>query len=110
MAIDDARLSEARVVDGAKLLPAADTALALSALEGWVLVDEGRAIQREFTTKSFVRAQAIAALAGGIGEMANHHPDISYGWGYARIRFTTHSAGGVTLNDLICAARLNAVC
>ena len=103
-------IADARIVDGAPLLPGDETALALKSLEGWTLVDEGRAIERAFATKSFVRAQAIAVLAGGIGEMANHHPDISYGWGYARVRYTTHSAGGVTLNDLICAARLNAVC
>ena len=103
-------IADARIVDGAPLLPADETALALKNLEGWALVDDGRAIERAFATKSFVRAQAIAAQAGGIGEMANHHPDISYGWGYARVRYSTHSAGGVTMNDLICAARLNAVC
>lgn len=103
-------ISDARIIDGAPLLPGDETALALKSLEGWALVDDGRAIERAFTTKSFVKAQAIAVLAGGIGEMANHHPDISYGWGYARVRYTTHSAGGITMNDLICAARLNAVC
>ena len=40
-------------------------------------------------------------------EAANHHPDIAFGWGHASVAFTTHSAKGVTLNDLIMAARLN---
>lgn len=102
-------LAEGKIIDGAALAAPEQVTEALAALDGWVQVAEDRAIEREFTTKSFVRAQAIACLAGGIGEMANHHPDISYGWGYCRVRFSTHSAGGVTLNDLICAARLNAV-
>ncbi|MDN3713406.1 4a-hydroxytetrahydrobiopterin dehydratase [Paracoccus cavernae] len=80
----------------------------LAALEGWSLIEEGRAIGRRLDTKSFLRAQALAMVAGGIADLANHHPDISYGWGYCSLRFTTHSAGGVTMNDLICAARVNA--
>ena len=46
-------------------------------------------------------------LAAWQAEAANHHPDIAFGWGQASVTFTTHSAGGVTLNDLIMAAKLN---
>lgn len=102
-------LAEDRIIDNAPLLSETDLAPALAGLEGWHLVNDGRAIERAFATKTFARAQAIACLAGGIGELANHHPDIAYGWGYCRVTFTTHSARGVTLNDLICAARLNRI-
>ncbi|WP_312529487.1 4a-hydroxytetrahydrobiopterin dehydratase [Paracoccus sp. (in: a-proteobacteria)] len=95
------------IVNGAPLLPAETVTAALAGLEGWMLCEQGRAIELSLSTKSFLRAQALAMLAGGIGECANHHPDISFGWGYCRVRFTTHSAQGLTLNDLICAARLN---
>lgn len=102
-----AELAAGKIVDGAKSLPISEIRTALDYLAGWTLSDDGRALERRFETKNFVRAQAIATLAGGVGEMANHHPDISYGWGYCHLRFSTHSAGGVTRNDLICAARLN---
>lgn len=102
-----AELATGKIVDGAKALSLPEIRTALESLPGWTLSDDGRALERRFETKNFVRAQTIATLAGGVGEMANHHPDISYGWGYCHLRFSTHSAGGVTQNDLICAARLN---
>lgn len=103
-----ATLAAGRIVDGAPLLPQDAVERGLAALEGWGVVDGGKAIERRLVTKSFLRAQALAMVAGGIADLANHHPDIAYGWGYCTLRFTTHSAGGVTMNDLICAARLNA--
>ncbi|WP_051201502.1 4a-hydroxytetrahydrobiopterin dehydratase [Paracoccus aminophilus] len=102
-------LSREKIVNGAALLPEETVRDLLGALDGWVLTEDGKAIECQLTTKTFLKAQALAALAGGIGELANHHPDLSYGWGYCRIRFSTHSAGGVTMNDLICASRLNSV-
>lgn len=100
-------LAAGTVENGAKALDGADLAGRLALLDGWALVDEGKVIERRFEVKGFARAQAIAILAGGIAETAGHHPDILFGWGYCTIRFSTHSAGGITMNDLICAARLN---
>lgn len=103
------QLSHENITDGAALLQPAQIAPRLKVLQGWALVDEGRAIRREFPARSFLAAQSIASLIGGIAQLANHHPDIAYGWGYCRVTFSTHSAGGVTLNDLICAARVNLI-
>ena len=66
----------------------------------------GHAISREWRFRNFARAAELANLAAWQAEAANHHPDIAFGWGFARVTFTTHSAGGVTMNDLIMAARL----
>lgn len=100
-------LADGTITDGAPALPAPDIAAYLSALPGWVLADDGRAITREWRFKSFRRAAQLANLAAWQAEAANHHPDIAFGWGFARVTFSTHSAGGVTMNDLIMAARLN---
>ncbi len=51
----------------------------------------------------------MANLAAWLGDRQGHHPDIRFGWGYCEVAFTTHAAGGLTENDLICAARLNAI-
>lgn len=102
-------LARETIVQDAAPISAAQLEQALAGLEGWTACDGGKAIRRAFETRNFARAQVIAGLAGGVGEMAGHHPDIAYGWGYCRVTFTTHSAQGVTSNDLICAARLNAV-
>lgn len=100
-------LAKGTIIDGAPALPTADLTAHLPALAGWALADDGRAISREWRFKTFRRAAQLANLAAWQAEAANHHPDIAFGWGFARVTFTTHSAGGVTMNDLIMAARLN---
>lgn len=100
-------LAKGTIIDGAPALRAADLTAHLAALPGWALADDGRAISREWRFKTFRRAAQLANLAAWQAEAANHHPDIAFGWGFARVTFTTHSAGGVTMNDLIMAARLN---
>lgn len=81
----------------------------LAALEGWTLSPDGRAILRRFEFKGFAGAVEIANLAAWLGNRRNHHPDVSFGWGYCEVRFSTHDAGGVTEADLDCAAHLNAL-
>ncbi|MDO5529181.1 MAG: 4a-hydroxytetrahydrobiopterin dehydratase [Paracoccus sp. (in: a-proteobacteria)] len=76
--------------------------------EGWALDEDGTALARSFETRNFLSAQNIALLAGAIGEAMGHHPDLSYGWGHARIVFTSHDAGGLTARDFDVAARLDA--
>lgn len=100
-------LADEKIVDGAPALPPDAVQQRLAGLAGWTLSADGRAILRDWQFKSFKRAAALANLAAWQAEAANHHPDIAFGWGHARVTFTTHSAGGVTLNDVIMAARLN---
>lgn len=80
----------------------------LAALGGWDLSPDGVRITCRFEVKGFLRAQQIALLAGTVGDLRNHHPDIRHGWGYCEVDFTSHDAGGVTERDLTCAAALNA--
>ncbi|MDF3606658.1 4a-hydroxytetrahydrobiopterin dehydratase [Paracoccus sp. DMF-8] len=101
-------LGQGRIVDGAPALPEAELRAALAALPDWVLSPDGRAIRREWRFKSFKAAAQLANLAAWQAEAANHHPDIAFGWGFASVSFSTHSAGGVTMNDLVMAARLDA--
>ena len=78
-------------------------------LDGWTLSDDGRIIRRRFTFKGFFKAVEMANLAAWLGNKQGHHPDIVFGWGYCEVAFTTHEAGGLTENDFICAARLDAL-
>lgn len=98
-------LADDTIVDGAPDLSEGDIRAKLAALPGWVLQD--KAIHREWQVKNFKQAAQLANLAAWTAEAGNHHPDITFGWGHASVTFTTHSAGGVTLNDLIMAARLD---
>jgi 4a-hydroxytetrahydrobiopterin dehydratase len=66
------------------------------------------ALHRELRTRDFLTAyQAVTALVGP-SEAANHHPDVSFGWGYVRIRLTSHDAGRVTDRDHALAQALDA--
>lgn len=81
----------------------------LSQLDGWVLSDDARMIRRRFEFKGFSKAVEMANLAAWLGKKHDHHPDISFGWGYCEVAFTTHDAGGLSESDFNCAAHLNAL-
>lgn len=100
-------LADDKIVDGAPALAQDVVGAHLGQLPGWALVQDGKAIQRDWRFKTFRQAAQLANLAAWQAEAGNHHPDIAFGWGTASVTFSTHSAGGVTMNDLIMAARLN---
>lgn len=78
----------------------------------WQLIDDAKhnnALFRRWQFKDFVSAMAFVNQAGDIAEQQDHHPDIRCGWGYCEIRYTTHSANGLTLNDFICASKLDLI-
>lgn len=77
--------------------------------EGWRLSDDATTLRRRFEFKGFAKAVEMANLAAWLGNKQGHHPDIAFGWGYCEVAFTTHEAGGLTENDFICAARLDAL-
>lgn len=64
---------------------------------GWALVDG--AFERSWAFPDFASALAFVVALGVAAEAEGHHPDISFGWGTATVRWTTHSAGGVTDRD-----------
>lgn len=94
---------------GVPPIPADEARKMATELDGWNISDDGTAISRRFEFKGFAKAVEMANLAAWLGNKQGHHPDISFGWGYCEVVFTTHEAGGLTQNDFICAARLNAL-
>ena len=73
---------------------------------GWQVLDEQR-LERQFKFPDFARALEFVNRVGAVAEKENHHPDIYFTWGQARIQIWTHSAGGLTENDFILAAKIN---
>ena len=86
------------------LPPEAAQALILE-LPLWSLRDAGRRIERQYVFPDFASAFAFVGRVAAVAEAADHHPDISFGWGYARLSLHTHSIGGLHENDFIVAAR-----
>jgi 4a-hydroxytetrahydrobiopterin dehydratase len=88
---------------GAPLLPPAELARRLSALPGWEHGDN-----RLRKTFRFPDYHGTIGFVNALAWMANrqdHHPDLSVHYDRVVVAWSTHDAGGVTLNDLICAAK-----
>ena len=74
---------------------------------GWQLLENGARLERRFSFKTFTAALAFVNRVGNLAEEEGHHPDITFGWGYANVLFYTHKIGGLHENDFIMAAKVN---
>src|SRR6266498_2799077 len=61
----------------------------------WELRDEARRIERTFRFRDFREALAFVQQVGEIAESEGHHPDISFGWGYATVSLSTKKIKGL---------------
>ena len=72
----------------------------LADLDGWSLVEDGTAIEAEFSFKGFNAAYGFMTRVALAAERQNHHPEWSNVYNRVTIRWTTHSEGGVTELDV----------
>lgn len=75
----------------------------------WELDDEAKKIKRKFKFKNFAESLAFVNKVGELAESEGHHPDIELGWGYVKIKLTTHAIHGLSENDFILAAKINEI-
>jgi 4a-hydroxytetrahydrobiopterin dehydratase len=73
----------------------------------WELSDEARRIERVFRFKNFGEALVFVQKVGELAETEGHHPDISFGWGYAKVSLQTKKIKGLHENDFIMAAKID---
>ena len=85
----------------------AEVAGLLTAVPGWT--QEGSSIVRSFRLADHYQTQAFTNAVMWVSHRQDHHPDLAVGYNSVRVAYSTHSAGGISLNDFICAARLNAL-
>lgn len=64
-------------------------------------------IQRKFTFKDYYQTIAFVNAVAWIVQQNDHHPDMQIGYNDCMVTFTTHSVNGLTINDFICAAKIN---
>jgi 4a-hydroxytetrahydrobiopterin dehydratase len=81
----------------------------LGQLVGWTLREDAHEIQRLFEFKNFVQAMTFANAVAWIAEQEGHHPDLEVGWGRCLVRYSTHAIDGLSENDFICAAKVDAL-
>ncbi len=80
----------------------------LQILPGWETSEEGKAIVKDFSFRDFHQTLEFIAALGFVANHQDHHPDIEAGYGHCKVRFSTHDVGGLSMNDFICAARVEA--
>ena len=66
-------------------------------------------LEKKFTFKNFLESQNFVNEVGRISEEEGHHPEIIFGWGYAKINITTHAIEGLSENDFILAAKIDQI-
>ncbi len=81
----------------------------LAQIPGWSLSDDGKRIGRRFEFKGFYKTMAFINAMAWIANQEGHHPDFDAGYNFCRVHFTTHAIDGLSENDFICAAKLNAL-
>jgi len=77
----------------------------LNQLDGWELLDG--LIGKTYKFKNYYEVMAFVNTVAWISHREDHHPDIALGYNKCRVEYTTHSAGGLSENDFICAAKID---
>lgn len=93
--------------NGMQPLAHAEASLLLQDLDGWELTQQHDGIHKHFTFSDFKHALAFVTKVAQIAEDNQHHPDITFGWGYCDISLSTHAIKGLHENDFIIAAKID---
>ena len=81
-------------------------------VDGWEIIKNDKNIyflEKKFKFKNFLASQDFVNKVGEISEQEGHHPDIMFGWGYAKINITTHAIEGLSENDFILASKIDKI-
>ena len=82
----------------------------LKKVDGWDVKsnqDKSFFLIKEFSFKNFKESQEFINKVGDIAETEGHHPDIWFGWGYAKIKIFTHAIKGLHESDFVLAAKID---
>ena len=75
----------------------------------WQLADDATRLERTYRFRNFGAAFGFVERAAALAEAEAHHPDISFGWGYATVSLRTKKIKGLHENDFIMAAKLDRI-
>lgn len=81
----------------------------LSDLTAWELKEEGKAIVRHFQFSNYYKTMAFVNAIAWMAHHEDHHPDLEVSYNFCRVKYTTHAIGGLSENDFICAAKVDAL-
>jgi 4a-hydroxytetrahydrobiopterin dehydratase len=104
--IDLARM-HCQPLEGHAAMTAQEIDAHLRQAEGWSLNDS--AIEKTFRFADYHHTMAFVNAVAWIAHREDHHPDITFGYNRCTLRFNTHSVGGISLNDFICATQVDSL-
>ena len=84
----------------------------LKKVDGWDVKsekDKTYYLIKEFKFKNFINSQNFVNKVGNLAEEEGHHPDIWFGWGYAKIKIFTHAISGLHESDFVLAAKIDKI-
>jgi 4a-hydroxytetrahydrobiopterin dehydratase len=79
----------------------------LKQLDGWELKD--KRISKSFAFKNYYQVMAFVNAVAWMTHREDHHPDMTVGYNQCRVEYSTHAIGGLSENDFICAAKVDAL-
>ena len=82
----------------------------LKKVDGWdVKKDDDKSyfLEKKYKFQNFIQSQEFIDKVSSTAEIEGHHPDISFGWGYAKIKIFTHAIKGLAESDFILAAKID---
>lgn len=81
----------------------------LAVLPGWERIEDGAAIGKTFRFTDYHRTMAFVNALAWIAHAEDHHPDLGVHYDRVVVRYSTHDVGGLSTNDFVCAARVEAL-
>ncbi|GAB4179816.1 MAG: 4a-hydroxytetrahydrobiopterin dehydratase [Rhodocyclaceae bacterium] len=88
-------------------LTEAETAALIRALPGWSIEDG--ALVRTWSFADYGETMAFANGVAWLAQREDHHPELAVGYNRCRVAWSTHDVGGLSMNDFVCAAKLEAL-
>jgi 4a-hydroxytetrahydrobiopterin dehydratase len=79
----------------------------LKEVPGWDY--DGKVVGKTYSFKNYHETMAFVNAVAWIAHREDHHPDMSVSYNRCRVEFSTHSIGGISDNDFICAAKIEAL-
>ena len=84
----------------------------LKKVDGWQVKSDSKEkyfLNKDFKFNNFLESQNFVNKVGEIAEQEGHHPDIFFGWGYAKIKIQTHAINGLHESDFVLAAKIDRI-
>jgi 4a-hydroxytetrahydrobiopterin dehydratase len=99
----------AELPKGTPALSDSEVKALLAEVPGWEVIADGKRLAKTYTFKNFYETTAFASAAFWIIHREDHHPDLEVSYKTARFTFWTHTVGGLSENDFITAAKIDAL-